>query len=361
MATLNYPIASADVETLAACPACATADEATDVAEVRDAGGAAFLTTAVCRRCGLIYRRRRPRLSWFVDMWARRDDAQARTGGPPFHPEVEQTRYRRYAETARIMRRYSFGPRVLDVGCGPATGLAAFAEAGFTATGLEPDASRARFAAAAEVEIVESTIERFAADTSRRFDAATCQHSLEHFHDPGQVLRLIADLLEPEGTAYIEVPDFDQSVSDWNDALYLAHLTNFTGVTLAKMGCAAGFDVAGLERPAADETGKTHLAMIFRKSAAPSRRMIHPPPDHAETVARIYRQGLPASPRGPVARFVVPMINDISLSWKGNPQRVDRTVRENFHGRTTRYDPNADVFLVGEPEPAASKTQPNAD
>src|SRR5687768_15591081 len=100
MSTPNYPIGDADVETLAECPACASVGRAADVAVVRDAAGVEFLTTAVCRSCALVYRRRRPGLAWFVEMWRRRGEAQARAGGTPFHPEVEQTRYRRYAETA---------------------------------------------------------------------------------------------------------------------------------------------------------------------------------------------------------------------------------------------------------------------
>jgi SAM-dependent methyltransferase len=348
MTTPNYPIAPHRVETLAKCPACVSADAADDVAEVRDAAGVVFLTTTVCRRCALAYRRRRPQLGWFVEMWCRRDAAQARAGGMPFNPEVEQTRYRRYTETARIMRRHGFGRRVLDVGCGPATGLRAFAEAGFTATGLEPDASRARFAQTAGVEIVETTIEQFAAENPRRFDSVTCQHSLEHFHDPRRVLELIAGLLEPDGTAYVEVPDARQSVRDWNDALYLAHLTNFTAETLALMGTAAGLAVVGREHPPADEPGETHLAIVFRKYDAPTTPRSSPPDDAVETVRRTYQRGLPAAPRGDLARFVVPEVNDISLTWKGEPSRIDRTVRANFAGRMLRYDPTADEYHVGE-------------
>jgi 2-polyprenyl-3-methyl-5-hydroxy-6-metoxy-1,4-benzoquinol methylase len=346
MSTLNFPIGHLDVEALVRCPACGSVDEAADVATVRDSAGIEFLTTSACRRCGLIYRRRRPRLAWFVTMWARRDGAQASAGGTPFNPEVEQTRYRRYSETARIMGRYGFGPRVLDVGCGPATGLAAFAEAGFTATGLEPDASRARFADVAGVEIVEATIQRFAGESSRRFDAVTCQHSLEHFHQPQRVLELIAGLLEPEGLAYLEVPDARQSIHDWNDALYLAHLTNFTAETLTLAGAAAGLQLVGRESPAADLPGETHLAMVFRK-ASPKVAAIARNDREIDDARRLYRQGLPATPESEAIRFEVAEINDISLTWKADPQRIDATVRANAAGRTLEYDPASDTFYVG--------------
>jgi SAM-dependent methyltransferase len=361
MSTLNYAIECGNVETTAECPACG-ADDATDVAQVRDMAGVVFLTTAVCRLCGLIYRRRRPRLDWFIAMWARRDATQAGTGGPPFNPEVEQTRYRRYAQTAGILRQYGFGSRVLDVGSGPATGLRAFAEAGFAATGLEPDASRARFAEVAGVEIVEATIEEFACRTARRFDGATCQHSLEHFHEPRRVLERIACLLEPGGRVYIEVPDARQSIRDFNDGLYLAHLSNFGWENLVLAGARSGLKFVGREFPPSDEPGETHLAIIFRKAdvatvvtdlpfpeARPKVDPVQPADSgHVEWARGVYRRGLPAEPRGDVVRLVVPEINDISLTFKGDPRRVDRTVRANFAGRSVSYDPQADEFTVGE-------------
>ena len=197
-ASPRYPIGPDDVKTLDICVACRTA-QPLDLIEVADPLGTCFLTTAVCRRCGLVFRRRRPSADWFNRMWSVRELSQETLGGSPHNPEIERRRRQRYAATAAVLRRHQCGSRVIDVGCGPATGLQAFVEAGFRPTGLEPDRTRARFTDVAGVEMIEARIEDYAAGPHPLFDAVTCQHSLEHFHHPGDVLTAITSLVAEGG------------------------------------------------------------------------------------------------------------------------------------------------------------------
>jgi hypothetical protein len=40
-------------------------------------------------------------------------------------------------------------------------------------------------------------------------------------------MKSISNLTKEGGYVYIEVPDFVDFVKDWNDAIFLAHISNF--------------------------------------------------------------------------------------------------------------------------------------
>ncbi|MDO8482073.1 MAG: class I SAM-dependent methyltransferase [bacterium] len=347
MPQLTFPIAPSDIETLERCPVCKETGRIEDVTEVMTEEKTVFLTTAVCHACRMIFRRRRPRLDWFERMWSLRSAVQKQKGHVPFNSEIEKERHARYARTATLLKQYGSGSKVIDIGCGPATGLRAFSEAGFTATGLEPDQSRARFVNVPEVEIIEMTIEQYAPMAEASFDSATCQHSLEHFHQPREVLSLIASLIRPGGLIYIEVPDWRQHVKDWNDALYLAHMNNFVEESLISLGQRVGLQLAGQIFPKGGSEGETHLGCIFRKTTG-MRTEKHKPASAAflEQVRSVYRRKLNDSPPAGVVRFVVPYINDISLTYKIDPTVIRMTIRENLADRRANFVRKANLYRV---------------
>ena len=347
MLQLTFPIAPSDVETLERCPVCKEARRIEDVTEVMTEEKTVFLTTAICHACMLIFRRRRPRLDWFERMWLLRNAAQKQKGQVPFNSEIEKERHTRYARTAALLHQYDSGSKVIDIGCGPATVLRAFSEAGFAATGLEPDRSRARFVHVPEVEIIEMTIEQYAPMAEARFDSATCQHSLEHFHQPREVLSLIASLIRLGGLIYVEVPDWRHHVKDWNDALYLAHMNNFVEESLVRLGREVGLQLAGKIFPTGDVDGETHLGCIFRKTTE-TRTEKHKPASAAflEQVRTVYRRQLNDPPPSGVVRFMVPCINDISLTYKVDPTLIRMTIRENLADRRANFVREANLYRV---------------
>jgi 2-polyprenyl-3-methyl-5-hydroxy-6-metoxy-1,4-benzoquinol methylase len=327
VSSVKFPIAAGDIESVSRCFCCGRTDRFVDVTDVR-VETTSFLTTSVCAACGLVIRRHRPTQSWFERMWAARAEWQKDKGGTPFNPKIEEQRHARYARTAGLLAGYGCGADLIDIGCGPATGLRAFAEAGFRAKGLEPDQTRARFVRVPDVEIVEATIEQYAPTAQGHFDVVTCQHSLEHFHDPNLVLAHIAQLTKQGGVVFIEVPDFFHSVTDWQDALYLAHHTNFIAETLERMAAQVGLERIGREYPP-DDDGGSHLALVFRKGASILQPALDPPAGFVDHVQRAYRTGLVGAEAFSPVRFAVPYINDLSLTLKGDPTKVRATIREN--------------------------------
>jgi SAM-dependent methyltransferase len=91
------------------------------------------------------------------------------------------------------------GKKVLDFGCGFGGEAIDLARRGIAVTGLDIRPAvldRAREAALAAG--VGDRV-RFVTQTRERFDVILSLDAFEHFDDPGHILRLMADLLQPDG------------------------------------------------------------------------------------------------------------------------------------------------------------------
>lgn len=93
------------------------------------------------------------------------------------------------------------GRRLLDIGCGDGSFLLAAKKAGWHVCGTELNTDAARDAGLD----VRFGIEQF--DTNERMNCVTLWHSLEHLRDPRHALLQVHDLLQPDGTLLISVPD----------------------------------------------------------------------------------------------------------------------------------------------------------
>jgi len=161
--------------------------------------------------------------------------------------------------------------RVFDLGCGGGDFLEMAREAGWEVAGSDPDpVARAR-AGGLGIE-VRATPEAWG-DQAGAFDAVTMNHVIEHVHDPLATLATTLRLLRPGGMLYIETPNIDAIGHDiygpnWRgletprhlvlfnrkslkDALeasgfvgvrYRARLQPFTGLSLVSRRMAAGID-----------------------------------------------------------------------------------------------------------------------
>jgi ubiquinone/menaquinone biosynthesis C-methylase UbiE len=127
---------------------------------------------------------------------------------------------RKYAATYRIE-----GSRVLDVGCGDAGVIIAFAEAGAFVTGLEVDTrslERGRVRAeehGVDAELLSGVAERLPFDDGS-FDLVILDNVLEHVEDRARTLAEIRRVLRPDGLLYLVTPKPLALYSLWNDPHY---------------------------------------------------------------------------------------------------------------------------------------------
>lgn len=300
-----------------------------------------------------MYRDRRPKLDWFLKNWSLRDTSQISDKFNFVNEEIEKDRMQRYRDTARFFKKVINSRNILDIGSGTGTGLKSFEDEGFTVTGIEPDTSRARVGRDRYgVNIIETTVDSHNLEFET-FDIVTCIHSLEHFHAPGKIMKSIANLVKEGGHVYIEVPDFMNFVTDWNDAIFLAHLNNFSENNLNLLGLSVG--LRPIIRTYPKPSGIAHLGILFCKDSLNkynkeeylNTKAVHNQYQHA---IDMYSNGLADKFLRDVNKFTynVPVINDISLSYKAT-SKTKTLVESNYLQRNISYDENSGEFIVSEP------------
>ena len=229
-----------------------------------------FFSTAYCNECYFVFRNRRPSLSWFEKSWKiREDEDEAAVHEQAHDPEKEKQRYNRYENLSKVLEEVSSGRRILDIGCGPGTGLKAFQDRGWEVMGVEPDPVRAKVGNEVnKINIFPGKIEDFNGQ-DETFDVVTLLHVLEHFHSPIYFLENSIKKIKDNGYLYIEVPHLHRFIN-WEDSLYLEHMNNFTEKTLLYLGNKLG--LVPVKRFVTKTTtyGYDHFAILFMKTSLDS-------------------------------------------------------------------------------------------
>jgi SAM-dependent methyltransferase len=167
---------------------------------------------------------------------------------PPLVPVV---RLRSLAFWRRAKRERQAVPwhgrgRLLDFGCGGGAYLDRMNKLGWQVTGLDTSPvavariRRDRGLQALVGSLPHPQLERGS------FDVITMWHSLEHVHEPLEVLKAAHALLSPGGKLLVAVPNIDSLAFRWFGMAWYAldlprHLTHFSPQTLPLMLERAGF------------------------------------------------------------------------------------------------------------------------
>jgi SAM-dependent methyltransferase len=218
------------------CLLCGSSDY-TPLLESADPVSKARFLIVRCQRCGLCFTNPRP-------------DA---IGMQQFYPDDYRCHQRRDAKSrrnadplAKLLPLCGQG-RLLDFGCG---GGGAFLEGmralRWNGTGLDTSENAiVRIRDRGLTAHVGTLPQPHWKDAS--FEAITMRQSLEHVHQPLDVLHEAYRLLTPDGTLLISVPNFDGWASryfgsSWYGLDLPRHLTHFTPTILRMMLQRAGFD-----------------------------------------------------------------------------------------------------------------------
>jgi 2-polyprenyl-3-methyl-5-hydroxy-6-metoxy-1,4-benzoquinol methylase len=212
-----------------------------------------------------VFRNKRPNLPWFEKSWNIREDEDESAVHEQAHdPEKEKQRYNRYENLSKVLEEVTTGRKLLDVGCGPGTGLKAFQDRGWEVMGVEPDPVRAKVGNEVnKINIFPVKIEDFT-EPDETFDVITLLHVLEHFHSPKDFLIHTIKKIKNGGYLYIEVPHLHRFIN-WEDSLYLEHMNNFTEKTLLDLG--EKLKLVPVKRFITKTTtyGYVHFAILFKK------------------------------------------------------------------------------------------------
>jgi 2-polyprenyl-3-methyl-5-hydroxy-6-metoxy-1,4-benzoquinol methylase len=149
-------------------------------------------------------------------------------------------------------------PKFADVGCGAGGFVKAFAERGWQTTGCDFDERYLDHGKSKGLDLRFGDAEAVAIDGP--YDFAVCIHVVEHCRDPWDQFRRLADLLEPTGYLYVEVPGLLTAANQYRhleNYFHVAHTFHFTRATLAMVAAECG-----LEEVEADES----VWAVFHKS-----------------------------------------------------------------------------------------------
>lgn len=226
-----------------ACPIPCNLCGSTDVGELslHDRNGG-YLRTTICRACGLVWSNPRPATAQ-VRRYYSAEYRLAYKGRPT--PSL-----RHVARAARgAMNRYAglkpflrAGEVVLDVGAGAGELVYVLRRFGYDARGIEPDEQYARHAREALGIPVQTGFVQDAGFPPESVDVVTMYHCLEHFEDPGGVLRAARAWLRPGGRLAVEVPNVEATCLAPRHRFHFAHFFSFNAATLEALARKAGFE-----------------------------------------------------------------------------------------------------------------------
>lgn len=127
---------------------------------------------------------------------------------------------------------------ILDIGCGTGSFLEACQHSGWTIQGIEPDADARSVAAARLNSRVGESLQQL--DSTQKFDVITMWHVLEHVAELDQAAARLKQLLKPEGTLIIAVPNNASADAVYYKEHWAAydvprHLHHFTPATIKQL------------------------------------------------------------------------------------------------------------------------------
>lgn len=197
-----------------------------------------------CQACGLAFTLPRPRdISLHYPKEYYGEAAEGRFPRP-----VEAAQRWLYARRARAVERAAGGAgRVLDVGCGRGQLLDAFRRRGWRVDGTELSEASAAFPRALGIPVHVGPLAEgpWAAGA---FDAVVLWHVIEHWPDPGEVVREARRLLRDGGVLAIGAPNFESpearlARSGWFHLDVPRHLVHLGPSSLGRVLREEGFAV----------------------------------------------------------------------------------------------------------------------
>jgi SAM-dependent methyltransferase len=239
-------------------------------------GGGLWFAVVRCQDCGLCFTNPRPSIDSIHQFypavyWPHRTPKVGLDGSHrlrPLHRWCPPWRER------RILSGKTVG-RLLDFGCGNGVFMERMHQLGWEVTGLDVsmeavEVIRREFGLRALVGTLPHP--DFA---SARFDLITMWHSLEHVHQPREILQHAFDLLAPGGKLMAAVPNIDSLPFRWFGASWYGldlprHLTHFSPQTLLWILERTGFRVGSIRMIRQSGWMRSSAGISCRTRRAPS-------------------------------------------------------------------------------------------
>ncbi len=215
--------------------------------------GGLWFAVVQCQECGLCFTNPRPTPRSIGQFYPDQYLPHRRRQRPPTPWWRRLPLLHRRSRREKQLLAWHGQGRLLDFGCGGGAFLEQMHRAGWQVAG---------------VDMSEIAVERVRSELGIRalagslphpelaeqsFDVVTMWHSLEHVHQPLEVLRAAHRLLAPGGQLVVEVPNIDSLPFAWFGQAWFGldlprHLTHFVPATLQRLLERAGFEPGPVRR-----------------------------------------------------------------------------------------------------------------
>ena len=129
--------------------------------------------------------------------------------------------------------------KMLDVGAGGGEFTYVSSQLGFDSAGIEPNIGYSNYARDQYQANVKTGQ---LADVDGKFDVITMFHVMEHIPDPVKTFKKLYDLLNEDGSLFIEVPNIESFSQSPTNTFFKAHIHYFSAITL--IACASKYFVS---------------------------------------------------------------------------------------------------------------------
>ena len=129
--------------------------------------------------------------------------------------------------------------KMLDVGAGGGEFTYVSSQLGFDSAGIEPNIGYSNYARDKYQANVKTGQ---LADVDGKFDVITMFHVMEHIPDPVKTFKKLYDLLNEDGSLFIEVPNIESFSQSPTNTFFKAHIHYFSAITL--IACASQYFVS---------------------------------------------------------------------------------------------------------------------
>jgi SAM-dependent methyltransferase len=237
------------------------------------------LTNVMCLRCGLVRQDPMPTEQELSKFYEREYRLQQKGVAEPRRRHLQRDLAHSADRLNKLKPLLRPGARILDVGSGGGGFVHIAAEAGFEASGIEPNVGYAEWSKRQfGISVYIGTWETADIAPGSR-DLIVAHHVMEHLRAPSAALARFHEWLAPDGLLWLEVPNLKSADRSPLSQFQFWHVHGFTPETLAMIALKAGFvRVSG--RP--DRT-----VGVFRRLPAPPRDWFLFP-DHAREMQRFF-------------------------------------------------------------------------
>jgi 2-polyprenyl-3-methyl-5-hydroxy-6-metoxy-1,4-benzoquinol methylase len=224
------------MEKLSFCPVCGKSDfslflQSNDFFLTKEE-----FTIVICNSCGLKFVNPRPNANEIVKYYESQDYVSHGGKKNGLNFLYKQVRRMTIKKKYNLVAKLTKGQKLLDIGCGTGEFILHCNQHGFDVTGIEPGENPRSFAQSEYHLNVheESYLENF---VKPEFDVITMWHVLEHVHLLQERMKKIVEILKPDGTILIAVPNNDSWDSRYYGKFWAAydlprHLYHFSQETI---------------------------------------------------------------------------------------------------------------------------------